>query len=92
MYEEDWIRYNPLPPRPAGPLLPAQPIQADELHLPECVLLLKIVKPWLQASLPASVTGVLPRPLGKAPARPAIRTHQWYDECEINNPRLEALY
>ena len=74
-YEEDWIGYNPPPPRPAGPLPPAPPIQADELCLPEYVLLLKIVKPRLQASLPASITGVLPCPLGKAPARPATRTH-----------------
>ena len=56
------------------------------------VLLLKIVKPRLQASLPASVTGVLPRPLGKAPARPATRTHQWYDECDISDPHFQALY
>ena len=60
--------------------------------LPEYVLPLKIVKPRLQASLPASVTGVLPRPLGKAPTRLAICTHQWYDECDINDPHLEALY
>ena len=92
MYEEDWIGYNPPPPRPAGPLPPAQPIQADELHVPKYILLPKIIKPRLQASLPASVTGVLPRPLGKAPTRLAVRTHQWYDECEINDPLLEALY
>ena len=91
-YEEDWIGYNPPPPRPVGPLPPAPPIQADELRLPEYVLLPKIVKPQLQASLPASVTGVLLRPLGKAPARPATRIHQWYDECDINDPCLEALY
>ena len=91
-YEEDWIGYNPPPPRPAGPLPPAQPIQADELCLPEYILLLKIIKPRLQASLPASVTGVLPCPLGKAPTWPAVRAHQWYDECEINDPHLEALY
>ena len=91
-YEEDWTRYNPPPPYPVGPLPPAQPIQADELHLPEYVLLPKIAKPWLQALLPASVTGVLPHPLGKAPAQPATCTHQWYDECDINDPHLEALY
>ena len=88
---EDWIGYNP-PPHLAGPLPLAQPIQADELRLPEYVLLPKIVKPQLQASLPASVTGVLLHPLGKAPARPATHTHQWYDECDINDPHLEALY
>ena len=91
-YEEDWIGYNPPPPRPADPLLLAQPIQADELRLPEYILLPKIVKPRLQALLPASVTGVLLRPLGKAPTRPATCTHQWYDECNISDPRLEALY
>ena len=92
MYEEDWIGYNPPPPRPVGPLPPAQPIQADELRLPKYVLLLKIVKPQLQASLPASVTRVWPCPLGKAPTRPATCTHQWYDECDISDPHLEALY
>ena len=46
-YEEDWVGYNPPPPRPVDPLQPAQPIQADELHLPEYVLLPKIIKPWL---------------------------------------------
>ena len=35
---------------------------------------------------------MLPRPLGKAPARPATRTHQWYDECDISDLPLEALY
>ena len=91
-YEEDWIGYNPPPPPPAGPLPPAQPIQADGLRLPEYVLPPKIAKPRLQALLPASVTGVLPCPLGTAPARPATRTRQWYDECDISDPRLETLY
>ena len=88
-YEEDWVGYNPPPPCPVDPLPLAQPIQADELCLPKYVLLPKIVKPQLQASL---VTGVLPCPLGKAPARPATCTHQWYDECDISDPHLEALY
>ena len=67
-YEEDWIGHNPPPPCLEDPLPPAQPIQADELRLPEYVLPPKIVKPWLQASLPASVTGVLLCPLGQPPA------------------------
>ena len=91
-YEEDWIRYDPPPPNPAGLVPLAQPIQADELCLPKYILLPKIIKPRLQASLPASVTGVLPCPLGKAPTRLAICTHQWYDECDINDPCLDALY
>ena len=74
-YEEDWIRYNPPPPHPLGPVLLTQPTQADKLCLPDYILLPKIVKPRLQASLPASVTGVLPHPLGRAPTRPANHTH-----------------
>ena len=46
-YKEDWVGYNPPPPHPVDPLLPAQPIQADELRLPEYVLLPKIIKPRL---------------------------------------------
>ena len=65
-YKEDWIGYNPHPLCLPGPVLPAQPTLADELCLPDYILLPKIVKPQLQASLPASVTRVLPHPLGKA--------------------------
>ena len=64
-YKEDWVRYNPPPPHPVGPLLLAQPIQADKLCLSKCILLPKIIKPQLQASLPASITGMLPCPLGR---------------------------
>ena len=42
-YEEDWMGYNPPPPRLVGPLPPAQPFQADDLRLPKYVLLPKIV-------------------------------------------------
>ena len=34
-YEEDWLRYNPPPHHLVGPVLPAQPTQADELRLPD---------------------------------------------------------
>ena len=44
------------------------------------------------ASLPASITEVLPRPLGKTAARPAIRAQQWFNKCDINDLRLDALY
>jgi len=44
------------------------------------------------ASLPASITGVLPHPLGKTATRPAVRAWKWFDECDVDNPRLDALY
>ena len=31
-------------------------------------------------------------PTGQDPTRPANHTHQWYDECDISDPRLDALY
>ena len=68
------------------------PNQSRQASLPKYILPPKIVKPWLQASLPASVTRVLPHTLGKAPARLANRTHQWYVECDIEDPCLEALF
>ena len=38
------------------------------------------------ASLPMSITGQLPHPLGKVVAIHAIRPLQWYDECELTDP------
>ena len=35
-----------------------------------------------------SITGQLPRPLGKVAAIHAIRPLQWYDECETTDPRF----
>ena len=40
------------------------------------------------ALLPMSITGQLPRPLGKVAATHAIRPLQWYDECETTDPRF----
>ena len=40
------------------------------------------------ASLLMSITGQLPRPLGKVAAIHAIRPLQWYDECEITDPQF----
>ena len=37
------------------------------------------------ASLPMSITGQLPRPLGKVAAIHAIRPLKWYDECETTD-------
>ena len=39
-------------------------------------------------SLPVSITGQLPRPLGKVAAIHTIRPLQWYDECETTDPRF----
>ena len=38
------------------------------------------------ASLPMSITGQLPCPLGKVVAIHTIRPLQWYDECELMDP------
>ena len=46
------------------------------------------VKQRLVASLPMSITGQLPCPLGKVAAIHAIRPLQWYDECETTDPRF----
>ena len=46
------------------------------------------MKQKLVALLPMSITGQLPRPLGKVAALHAIRPLQWYDECEVTDPRF----
>ena len=40
------------------------------------------------ASLLRSITGQLPHPLGKVAAIHALHPSQWYDECEIMDPRF----
>ena len=40
------------------------------------------------ASLPMSITGQLPRPLGKVAVIHAIRPLKWYDECELMDPQF----
>ena len=45
-------------------------------------------KQKLVVSLLMSITGQLPRPLGKVAAIHAIRPLQWYDECETTDPRF----
>ena len=40
------------------------------------------------ALLPMSITGQLPRPLGKVAAIHAIRPLQWYNECELTDPQF----
>ena len=35
-----------------------------------------------------SITGQLPRPLGKVAAIHAIRPLQWYNECELTDPQF----
>ena len=39
-------------------------------------------------SLPMSITGQLPCPLGKVAAIHTIHPLQWYDECETTDPRF----
>src|SRR6266481_4640940 len=66
----------------------------DGLHHPEYILVDKqdVPKPPV-ASLPMSVTGSLPRPLGKAAAKSATRAvRYWFDECGLDDPHLEELY
>ena len=43
-------------------------------------------KQRLVASLPMSITGQLPRPLGKVVAIHAIHPLQWYNECKLMTP------
>ena len=44
------------------------------------------MKPRPVASLPMSIMGRLPRPLGKTAAIHTIRPIQWYDECTTMDP------
>ena len=44
------------------------------------------MKPRPVDSLPMSITGWLPCPLGKTPAIHTIHLLQWYDECETMDP------
>ena len=45
-------------------------------------------KQGLVASLPMSITGQLPRPLGKVVAIHAICPLQWYNKCELTDPQF----
>ena len=45
-------------------------------------------KQRLVASLPMSITGQLPCPLGKVVEIHAIHPLQWYDKCELTDPRF----
>ena len=45
-------------------------------------------KQRLVVSLPMSITGQLPHPLGKVAVIHTIRPLQWYDECETMYPRF----
>ena len=45
-------------------------------------------KQRLVASLPLSITGQLPCPLGKVAAIHAICPLQWYDECKLTDPQF----
>ena len=51
----------------------------------------KAAKPHPVALLPISVTGVLPRPLGKTAVLPAVCTRQWFDDCPLDDPRFIEL-
>src|SRR6266481_120619 len=80
--------------RIADPIERGRKTKDDGLRRPEYVLVDKqdVPKPPV-ASLPMSVTGSLPRPLGKAAAKSATRAvRYWFDECGLDDPCLEELY
>jgi len=51
----------------------------------------KVTKPCPVASLPTSITSVLPCPLGKMAVLPAVHTQQWFDDCLLDNPQFVEL-
>ena len=51
-----------------------------------------MAKPRLVASLPISVTGQLPRPLGKTAALSLYWPRAWYEDCLLDEPQFIELW
>src|SRR6266481_7666661 len=74
----------------ADPIERGRKTKDDGPHRPEYVLVDKqdIPKPPV-ASLPMSVTGSLPRPLGKAATKSTTHAVQyWFNKCGLDDPHL----
>jgi len=92
-YIEDYLDYGRAESLSTGPAMQGRKKGDDVLRHPEIVPLMKRnVDTRPVASLPASITGVLPHPLGKTAAKPAVRAQQWFDECDVDNLWLDTLY
>jgi len=92
-YIEDYLDYGRAESSSTGPATQGRKKGDDGLHRPEIVPLMKRnTETQPVASLPASITGVLPRPLGKTATRPVVQAWKWFDECDVNDLWLDALY
>ena len=71
----------------------SSPPDVDDASRPTAVLLpKKVAKPQLVALLPISVTGQLPRPLGKTAALSPYRPRVWYEDCPLDEPQFIELW
>ena len=65
----------------------------DDASCPTTMLLpKKVAKPRLVALLPISITGQLPRPLGKTAALSPYRPRAWYEDCPLDEPQFIELW
>jgi len=93
MYVEDYLDYGRAKSSSTGPAMQGRKKGDNVLRCPEIVPLPKRnIDTRPVASRPTSITGVLPRPLGKTAAKPAIQAQQWFDECDVDDLWLDALY
>ena len=101
------INQWPLSPSKEGPPKMSQkgkgkarnssPPNVDDTGRPTATLLpKKVAKPRLVALLPISVTdsitGQLPRPLGKTAALSPYQPQAWYKDCLLNEPQFIELW
>ena len=71
----------------------SSPPDVDDVSHPAATLLPKTVaKPQPVASLPISVMGKLPRPLGKTAAFSPYRPQAWYEDCPLDEPQFIKLW
>ena len=71
----------------------SSPPNVDDVSCPTATLLpKKVAKPRPVASLPISVTGQLPQPLGKTAALSPYRPRAWYEDCPFDEPQFIELW
>ena len=93
----------PSSPSEEGPPLTSQkgkgkarnnsPPNEGNVSRPAAILLpKKVAKLRLVASLPISITGQLPQPLGKTAALSPYRPRAWYEDCPFDEPQFIELW
>ena len=71
----------------------SSPPDVDDASCPAAMLLSKkVAKPQPVASLPISVMGQLPWPLGKTAALSPYQPRAWYEDCPLDEPQFIELW